>query len=113
MKTMNYDKENDMFAVHNGFSKDEDFEANLEIGDLILDISTKKRIVGIEIMDANKYLEKLKIKNVKEVLENIEDFRLDAKIKKENIDITLLIITKSKKEMIVKILAPVPKSVFR
>jgi len=110
-KTFNYDKEHDMFAIHNGFSQDEDFETNLEFGDLILDISTKKRIVGIEIMDASKYLKKfLKNYDIREILENIEDARLDTKIEKKNINIVLTMITKSKKE-IAKITIPIPKSV--
>jgi len=115
-KTMNYDKQNDMFAVHNGFFQDEEFETNIEIGDLILDVSTKNRIVGIEILDASEYLKGfLKTNNIKELLENMKDATLIVETKKKNTEIILLIISElpeKKKEIRSKIVIPVPKSAF-
>jgi len=52
----NYDKENDILAIHKGFSNGEKFKGNVDVGELILDISNKSRIRGIEILDASKYL---------------------------------------------------------
>jgi uncharacterized protein YuzE len=52
----NYDKEHDILAIHKGFSNGEKFKRNVDVGELILDVSTKGRIRGIEVLDASKYL---------------------------------------------------------
>ena len=55
-KVTSYDKRNDILFIHKGF-EDEEFDGNLDIGDLILDMSTKGRVRGIEIMNASRFLE--------------------------------------------------------
>ena len=52
----NYDKDNDILAIHKGFSNGEKFKGNMDVGELILDVSNKGRIRGIEVLDASKYL---------------------------------------------------------
>ena len=51
-----YDAQNDIFSIHKGFLQGEHFERNDEHRDLILDISTRERIVGIELMNASRIL---------------------------------------------------------
>lgn len=53
---MYYDEQNDILVVHNGFSSDESFETNMMYGDLIVDISTKGVIKGIELWNASEFL---------------------------------------------------------
>ncbi len=53
-----YDSENDLLALHKGFSKDEGFKGNFVAGSIVLDVSTKGRVRGIEIMDASSFLKK-------------------------------------------------------
>lgn len=58
---MNYDAENDILFMHKGFSKYEKFKGNIDAGDIVLDMSTKGRIVGIEILNASEFLKAFKI----------------------------------------------------
>ncbi len=50
-----YEPINDIFCIHNGFDKDETFKTNLMFGDLILDITDKDHIVGIEVLNASMF----------------------------------------------------------
>ena len=69
--------------VHKGFSAGERFKGNIEIGDLILDLSTKMRIRGIEILNAWEYLKEFlkAAKAGKNILERIKDIKFNATIK--------------------------------
>ena len=89
IKKMNYDKEQDIFALHKGFSADEKFKGNIDIGDLILDVSTKGRIRGIEILNASTFLKDLKIKEG--VLQNLKDADFNASISPNNMVISLFL----------------------
>ncbi len=51
-----YDKENDILAVHKGFDSGERFASNVTAGDLVLDVSTRGRVRGIEILNARGFL---------------------------------------------------------
>ena len=53
-RIISYDKENDILVAHKGFSEGERFKGNIDIGDLVLDMSTKMRVRGIEISNASK-----------------------------------------------------------
>ncbi len=110
VKIATYDKENDILAVHNGFSEDEKFKGNIEVGDLVLDLSTKMRIRGIEIMNASEYLKDfLKLANVKKnVLEHLKDVKLTAAIKGESITIGMILIAEMpKREVPARIAVPI------
>ena len=51
-----YDNESDIFFIHKGFSPEESFTGNIDLGNIILDLSSKGRIRGIEIMHATQFL---------------------------------------------------------
>ena len=52
----NYDIDNDILSIHKGFSDDEKFKGNIDLGDLTLDLSTKGSIKGLEILNASIFL---------------------------------------------------------
>jgi len=64
-----YDKENDsLFLYHPRFKS----TGSIEIGDeLIIDVDNKKRIVGIEILNASQFLKLLVDKSIESILENL------------------------------------------
>jgi uncharacterized protein YuzE len=103
MKRISYDKENDLLFIHKGFYENEKFKTNIDIGDLILDLSTKKRIVGIEIINASEFLKEFGIG--KSTMENMEDAKFEAQIKPNSIIIGLKLKTK-KEEIPAKIAVP-------
>ncbi len=51
-----YDRENDILAIHKGFSEDERFKGNIDIGNLVLDVSTRGRVRGIEIINVTRFI---------------------------------------------------------
>ncbi len=95
-KTIFYDRDNDILAVHKGFSKDEKFKGNIDVGDLILDMSTKERVKGLEIINASTYLEPFSISKKK--LEAVEDIDFSASIKPDSITLAITIKTSNPKE---------------
>lgn len=97
-KLVYYDKENDIFVVHKGFSSDEKFKGNIEAGQLILDISTKERVVGIEIMRATAFF---KLCNIhQKVIEELEDARFIITMKPNGFILKLGLKTKQHLEEI-------------
>lgn len=104
MKTISYDKENDLLFIHKGLHENEKFKTNIDIGDLILDLSTKKRIVGIEIINASEFLKEFGVGRA--VMENMEDAKFDATIKPTSITIGLMFKTKEK-QIPAKIAVPI------
>jgi uncharacterized protein YuzE len=78
-----YDRHNDILSIHKGFSEGEKFKGCIEIGDMILDMSTKRRIRGIEILNASDYLQGFfKLAGTdKKILENLvkAKFRVTAR----------------------------------
>ncbi|MDD9953579.1 MAG: DUF2283 domain-containing protein [Candidatus Woesearchaeota archaeon] len=58
-KIVSYDSENDILLVHKGFAADEKFKGNLDIGGVVLDMSTKKRVRGIEVLNATNFFQGL------------------------------------------------------
>ncbi|MBD3313548.1 DUF2283 domain-containing protein [Candidatus Woesearchaeota archaeon] len=104
-KRISYDMENDILAVHKGFSSDERFKSNIDAGDFVLDISTKERVRGIEVMNASKFFKEFKIG--REMLENIENADFNATIKPDSIIVSIVIKSRDlKEEMPVKIAVP-------
>jgi uncharacterized protein YuzE len=101
-----YDKENDLFAVHKGFTSDEKFKGNIDAGHLILDVSTKGRIRGIEVLNAAQFFKDFKIE--KEVLETLSDAEFNAKISPSGIILGITFSVKNKKEIPMKIAVPLP-----
>jgi uncharacterized protein YuzE len=90
-KTIFYDKENDILSIHKGFSSDEKFKGNIDAGNLVLDVSTRGRIRGIEIMNASNFLKEFfKGFKLEQILENITDAEFNTSIKPESISIGIL-----------------------
>ena len=108
-KIVSYDQNNDILVIHKGFSSDETFKGNIDIGELILDVSTAGRIRGLEIMNASHFLEELAIKT--EILEHLEDARFSADIKPNSIILTIIL--KSKEcEVPAKVAVPLETPLF-
>ena len=104
-KFISYDKENDIFFIHKGFSSDEKFKGNIDAGQLILDISTKGRVRGIEIMKATNFLKLFDI--TENMLENLSGAEFSAHIEPNCAVISLILKSKnSNKEMPAKIAVP-------
>ena len=108
---ISYDKENDILMAHKGFSRDERFKGNIDVGDLVIDVSTKMRIRGIEIFNASDFLKEF-LKPLKSglVLRNIEDLRFSSSIKGNSMTISLSIIARIRdrmKEIPAKIAVPI------
>ncbi len=53
-----YDSTNDILSIHKGFKNGEKFKTNIDIGSVILDMSNKGRIIGIELMNATDFFQK-------------------------------------------------------
>lgn len=116
-KIISYDKENDILVIHKGFSNGERFKGNIEIGDLILDLSTKMRIRGMELMNAGENLKGfLKLARFKkDVLNHVKDANFNVNIRGNSMSLALILITiKSKKEQEIpaKILVPTSEPVL-
>ncbi len=92
-KLIFYDKENDILSVHNGFLSDEKFKGNIDAGELVLDVSTKGKIEGVEIMNASKFFKDFGINE--DMLENITDAKFKATINPNGIIVGILIKSKN------------------
>lgn len=104
VKMLSYDKENDILFIHKGFTPDEKFKGNIDAGELVLDISTKGRVRGIEIMDASHFLKEFKINKVH--LENLVDAKFNVTLRPDSIIIGILFVAKNKEEIPAKIALP-------
>lgn len=92
-KIIAYDKEQDILTIHKGFSRDERFKGNIDVGDIVLDISTKGRIRGIEIMDASHFFKDFRIP--KTALKELVDAQFQAQLKPNAIMIGFFLKSKS------------------
>lgn len=106
-KIISYDKKNDILFIHKGFTTDERFRGNIDAGDLVLDVSTKGRIKGIEIMNASHFLKEFKIE--KNTLENLTNAKFNVTIRPDSIIIGILFVAKNKKEIPAKIAVPLTR----
>jgi uncharacterized protein YuzE len=117
MDNVSYDKQNDILAVHKGFSAGEKFKGNIEVGDLVLDLSTRMRIRGIEIMNASEYLKEfLELAHTKEnVLQNLKDVKFNAEVKGESITLALVLVASfagKQEEIPAKIAVPMTEPIM-
>ncbi|MCP3686707.1 MAG: DUF2283 domain-containing protein [bacterium] len=104
-KISSYDEENDILSIHKGFAADEKFKGNIDVGELVLDVSTKGRIKGIEVMNATSFFKEFDME--KRVLKNIVDAQFTASVKPNSIIIGLVLKAKNvKHEMPAKIAVP-------
>lgn len=77
-----YDKENNDLFLFNPKSKS---KGSIELGDLILDYSPRKEIVGIQIMHASRFIKELTTDNnsetIREILNNLKLCKVDIRIR--------------------------------
>ena len=104
MKRVFYDKEHDIFSIHKGFDKGEKFKTNIDAGDLILDLSNKGKVKGIEILNASEFLRDFDVN--KKTLNSITDADFTALTKQTSIVIALSLKSKEK-EIPAKIAVPI------
>ncbi len=106
---MFYDKENDILSIHKGFSSDEKFKGNIDLGSLVLDVSTKERIRGLEVINATVFFKEFNIG--KKILENIEDAELNILKKPNSIIIGIIIKSKNANSIPAKIAIPLESQI--
>jgi uncharacterized protein YuzE len=88
-KTVDYDPKNDILFIHKGFELDEKFKGNIDAGNLILDMSTKGRIRGVEIINAKDFLKEFNI--TMSLLNDLSDADFEAISKPHSIMISLIL----------------------
>ena len=86
-KLISYYPDCDILFVHKGYDSDEKFKGNFDVGDIVLDVSNKGKVRGIEVMKASEYLQL----NT-EVLNHLTDFEFQVDQYKNRIGITLVLI---------------------
>ena len=99
MKRFSYGARDDIFSVHLGFSADEKFRTNIVAGDIILDLPTKNRIRGLEILNAGQFFEEFGVDE--SMLNNLSDVELSAMQKLFGIAVRL-VLKSSDKEVPIK-----------
>ncbi len=104
-KIVAYDREHDILVVHKGFASTERFKANIDVGDLILDVSNKGRIRGIEILEASAFFKEFNIPT--SLLASLVDADFHAQLKPNLIQLRLHLRTKTvEREIPAKIRVP-------
>lgn|GEM_PF-1016178 len=110
-KIVSYDENNDILVIHKGFSSDEKFKGNIDMGELILDVSTAGRIRGIEVINATEFFKDFNVD--KKNLQEIVDANFNASIKSNRILIGIFIKVKNvKQEISAKIAVPLEIATF-
>ncbi len=88
-----YDPSIDDLFMYNPNSKS---KGSIEIGDIILDFNTKKELVGMQILNASKFVEDLVDKNkVKDFFLTLKECSFEVKSQKNWLLIKLKLISKS------------------
>ena len=103
MKTLSYDKEHDILALHKGFAKEESFKTNIDAGDLVLDVSTKGRVRGLEVMNASLFFKEFGI--TKRLLRSLTDADFSVRTRQNGVMLGLLLKTEEQ-EVPAKISVP-------
>lgn len=102
-----YEKDSDIFFVHNGFNEGEEFKGNIDVGNIVLDMTTKGRICGLEIINASEFFSQFDID--KTILNELSDAKLTSTNKSNSIMLNLMLRTKNK-EIPAKIAVPIISS---
>ncbi len=101
-----YDKENDDLFL---FRSDRKSKGSIEFGNFIIDFDKNRNVVGLQILDAIDFLSQatpMNRREVKKVLKELTNCRVDSFQMKNMILIKFLLSSKNKKETPVAI--PVP-----
>lgn len=90
-----YDKGNDDLFIYSSKSKS---KGSVELGNLVFDYNSKKEVVGIEIMNASKVIRDLageSIKSIKNLLNSLQECKLDIKTNNSLMTIRISLASKS------------------
>ena len=101
-----YDHENDNLFLYDPNSKS---KASIEIDDFIIDFNSKKEVSGIEMLNATSFLKGLDVDGVevsKEMLNEIEDCKIDIIPKNNFFVVKFVLMFKSKKQLTTPIFVP-------
>ena len=103
----NYDKGNDDLFLFNGKSKS---KGSIELGSIILDFNNKMEIVGIQIMNASKFIKdtigEYSLQDINQILNNLRECKIDLKINSNMLFIKMYFISTSNKEISYSLVAP-------
>ena len=112
-KVISYDKENDILVVHRGYTSDEKYKGNIDVGDIVLDVSTNGKIRGIEVFNASQFLKSFVEKgNEESILNKIIDADFNTTVKPNGIIISLVIKSKNQSEVPATIAVPLEKPIL-
>jgi uncharacterized protein YuzE len=92
-----YDENNDILSIHKDFKNGEKFKTNIDIGSIVLDLSNKGRIVGLELMNASDIFKREDF--------DVTEAKFDADITPKNILIKIFLKTKDSINMLPAIIA--------
>jgi uncharacterized protein YuzE len=92
-----YDTTNDILAIHKEFTKGEKFKTNIDVGSVVLDLSNKGRIIGLELSNVTDIF--------KQDYSDITDAKFDAEITPKNILIKIFLKTKDSVNLLPAIIA--------
>jgi len=92
-----YDSLHDILAIHKNYLPDEKFKGNIDVGNLIIDVSSRGRIKGIEIIGVSKFFGR-----PKKILKEITDAKFTARITPVSIIITIFIKSKLLKQKLLE-----------
>ncbi|KHO46561.1 MAG: hypothetical protein QS98_C0002G0009 [archaeon GW2011_AR3] len=91
-----YDKENDDLFL---FKPKASSKGSIELGNIILDFNTKKEFVGMQVMDASKFLCDLvkgSASEIRNILNNLTSCKIDTKVRGNLLIIQFLLIANKK-----------------
>ena len=74
-----YDEENDDLFLYNPKSK-----GGVELGDIVLDFNNKKELVGLQMMNASRFLKEImgeSISRIRSVLMDLRECKVGVKVK--------------------------------
>lgn len=92
-----YDETNDILSINKDFKNGEKFKTNIDIGLIVLDLSSQGRIVGLELMNASSIFKKNTF--------DITAAKFDADITPKNILIKIFLKTKDSVSILPAIIA--------
>ena len=105
-KLVFYDKENDILSIHKTLSSDEKFKGNIDAGQFILDVSTKGRVFGIEVVNAIDFFQEFNVG--KDILENLSSADFRVSVRPNGIIVGIVFKTKNQ-DIPAKIAVPLPR----
>jgi uncharacterized protein YuzE len=91
-----YDKKNDDLFIYSVKSKS---KGSVELGDVVLDFNTKKELVGIQLINASKFLKDVCDQtgsDIKNLLGNLTECKLEEKTRNRLLIIKLYLNSKTK-----------------